>query len=64
MCEPCLDNIDCPPCLSKEQYFIIYFLKNIIRTAKNDEPSCTAVTNAATATVSRVQDEFFHPVPS
>ena len=25
MCEPCLDNIDCPPCLSKEQYFIIYF---------------------------------------
>ena len=25
MCEPCLYNIDCPPCLSKEQYFIIYF---------------------------------------
>jgi uncharacterized membrane protein len=24
-CEPCLDNTDCPPCLSQEQYFIIYF---------------------------------------
>ena len=23
LCEPCLDN-DCPPCLSKEQYIIIY----------------------------------------
>ena len=25
LCEPCLDKNDCPPCLSKEQYFIIYF---------------------------------------
>lgn len=25
LCEPCLDKQDCPPCLSKEQYFIIYF---------------------------------------
>jgi len=25
LCEPCLGNTDCPPCLSKEQYFIIYF---------------------------------------
>lgn len=24
LCEPCLDNTDCPPCLSIEQYFIIY----------------------------------------
>ena len=24
-CEPCIDGADCPPCLSKEQYFIIYF---------------------------------------
>lgn len=24
LCEPCLDKNDCPPCLSKEQYFIIY----------------------------------------
>ena len=24
-CEPCLDDINCPPCLSEEQYFIIYF---------------------------------------
>ena len=24
-CEPCLDNTDCPPCMTKEQYFIIYF---------------------------------------
>lgn len=23
-CEPCLDVNDCPPCLSEEQYFIIY----------------------------------------
>lgn len=25
LCEPCLDNVDCPPCISTEQYFIIYF---------------------------------------
>lgn len=25
LCEPCIDKSDCPPCLSKEQYFIIYF---------------------------------------
>jgi len=25
LCEPCLDALDCPPCLSKQQYFIIYF---------------------------------------
>ena len=25
LCEPCLDKNDCPQCLSKEQYFIIYF---------------------------------------
>ncbi len=25
LCEPCLDKKDCPPCISKEQYFIIYF---------------------------------------
>lgn len=25
LCEPCLPNSDCPPCLSDEQYFIIYF---------------------------------------
>lgn len=24
LCEPCLDKNNCPPCLSKEQYFIIY----------------------------------------
>lgn len=24
LCEPCLDFTNCPPCLSKEQYFIIY----------------------------------------
>lgn len=24
-CEPCLYANDCPPCLSKQQYFIIYF---------------------------------------
>lgn len=24
-CEPCLDLTNCPPCISKEQYFIIYF---------------------------------------
>jgi uncharacterized membrane protein len=25
ICEPCIDGADCPPCLSEEQYFIIYF---------------------------------------
>lgn len=25
LCEPCLYNVYCPPCISKEQYFIIYF---------------------------------------
>ena len=25
ICEPCLDNTACPPCISQEQYFIIYF---------------------------------------
>ena len=25
LCEPCLDKQDCPPCLSEEQYFLIYF---------------------------------------
>jgi uncharacterized membrane protein len=25
LCEPCLNKNDCPTCLSKEQYFIIYF---------------------------------------
>jgi hypothetical protein len=25
LCEPCLDKKNCPPCISKEQYFIIYF---------------------------------------
>ena len=25
LCKPCLDNVDCPLCISKEQYFIIYF---------------------------------------
>ena len=25
LCEPCLSKNDCPPCLSREQYFIIYF---------------------------------------
>jgi len=25
LCEPCIDGVDCPPCLSKQQYFIIYF---------------------------------------
>ena len=24
-CEPCGDFPDCPPCISPEQYFIIYF---------------------------------------
>ena len=24
LCEPCLDQHNCPPCLSTEQYFIIY----------------------------------------
>lgn len=24
MCEPCIDNNDCPLCLSDEQYFIAY----------------------------------------
>jgi hypothetical protein len=24
LCEPCLDKHDCPPCISEEQYFIIY----------------------------------------
>lgn len=24
LCEPCIDGADCPPCLSKQQYFIIY----------------------------------------
>lgn len=25
LCELCLNREDCPPCISKEQYFIIYF---------------------------------------
>jgi hypothetical protein len=25
LCEPCLDRQDCPPCISREQYFTIYF---------------------------------------
>jgi len=25
LCEPCIEGADCPPCLSKLQYFIIYF---------------------------------------
>ncbi len=25
LCEPCLDKQDCQPCISKEQYFILYF---------------------------------------
>lgn len=25
LCEPCLDKNNCPPCLSKEQYVLIYF---------------------------------------
>lgn len=25
LCEPCIDTNDCPPCLSKQQYFILYF---------------------------------------
>jgi uncharacterized membrane protein len=25
LCEPCIDGADCPSCLSKQQYFIIYF---------------------------------------
>jgi hypothetical protein len=25
LCEPCLICTDCPPCLSKQQYFILYF---------------------------------------
>jgi hypothetical protein len=25
LCEPCIDKSDCPPCLSRQQYFIIYF---------------------------------------
>lgn len=25
LCEPCLNKEDCPPCISKEQYYIIYF---------------------------------------
>lgn len=24
-CEPCIEKNDCPPCLSRQQYFIIYF---------------------------------------
>jgi uncharacterized membrane protein len=24
LCEPCIDEADCPPCLSKQQYFIMY----------------------------------------
>jgi len=24
LCEPCINKITCPPCLSKEQYFVIY----------------------------------------
>jgi len=24
LCEPCLNKEDCPPCISKEQYYIIY----------------------------------------
>ena len=24
LCEPCLDKQDCPACMSKEQYFLIY----------------------------------------
>jgi len=45
-CEPCLSN-DCPPCLSEEQYFIIYlavgfnviyFLYLIFRMKK--DPNC------------------------
>lgn len=31
-CEPCLSKLDCPPCISEEQKFIIYvvLLINII----------------------------------
>jgi len=25
LCEPCWDNQDCPPCISKNQYFILCF---------------------------------------
>ena len=24
ICEPCIDQADCPPCLSKQQYYIMY----------------------------------------
>ncbi len=24
LCEPCLEGVECPPCLSEEQYFILY----------------------------------------
>lgn len=24
-CEPCINDINCPPCLSKEQYYTLYF---------------------------------------
>jgi hypothetical protein len=24
LCEPCVDRDNCPPCLSDEQYFIVY----------------------------------------
>ena len=45
LCEPCLDN-DCPPCVSKEQYIIIYigivlnilgFIICIYKTVKNKQ---------------------------
>ena len=29
LCEPCLDNQDCPPCWSEEQYFLIYLCVGI-----------------------------------
>lgn len=26
LCEPCLPNTDCPPCIAKEQYVVMYLI--------------------------------------